>query len=82
MKVRGRCGWAATMKTGPNDMSSVIWALDTSFNLRVFYMLTYIFTILGFIYFLKERGGLGWVTVGDDDENGPKRCQMHCLGPR
>ena len=43
LKARGRAGWAAAMKMGPNDTSRcVIWAIGTCFIFlnRVFYILT------------------------------------------
>ena len=43
LKARGRAGWAAAMKTGPNDASGhVVWVIGTCFIFlnHVFYILT------------------------------------------
>ena len=72
IKADGGLGWATTTETAPNDMSGcVIWAISM-FLLRVFMYTNNLFTILG----------MRKVQVGEDNQNEPKRRQMHCLGPR
>jgi hypothetical protein len=67
-------GWAATMKTGPNDASGVVWALgELFFFFFVFFNTNYCF--------LDSNVKIQY-RVSSYNENGPRQCQTRHLGPR
>ena len=68
-------------KTGPNDARRIVWAKGMSFIslFRVLFNLTNFFHLLRFYSYLKKTG---WIWLGSDEKNGPKRRQTHRLGYR
>jgi hypothetical protein len=77
MKAREGLQWAVTSKTGPNDVSCVVWALGKLYLyfLRVFYILTT--TSKCSTYIMKACGGLRWVVKR---KMGPNDCLVS-FGP-
>ena len=72
---------AARMKTGPNNASGIVWALVSFiFSPFILFDAHKCFIIsTGCIYNIHEKG-VGWKTR--NNENGPKQCVSHRLGPR
>src|SRR5271168_1354559 len=66
---------------GPNDASGVVWALGRFFlNIfPVFSKVTEIFMLSSFYLCITSTMR---VWRGNEEKNGPKRSQMHHLGPR
>ena len=60
-------------ETGPNNARHVIWAI-----IKFFYYYFCVLLILTIIYIDTTHVVTGSGKAGD--ENGPKQCQMHCLG--
>ena len=69
-----------TMKTGPNDVSRVVWAISKFFFLLLscFFAYQLMIYIEFRIYLLTQRR----VREGGDDEIGSKRHVSRRLGPR
>jgi hypothetical protein len=52
--ARGRFGWAAATKTGPNDASGVVWAIGAHLKkiLVLFILINVFLQLTGFLYIL------------------------------
>ena len=64
------------MKTGPNNISGVVWAIsEFFFFLSSFFLkLTIVYSVyIIVVYEICDRRGSG-------SENGPTQCTWHCLG--